>query len=357
MIKRTEMIMKRFYTLFAVAALMLAACAEPEPEQPVVPTPTPDEEAEQQKPAVYFTYGGEADETRTAIGSQNNGTTRFVWVAGDKVGVSCKELNAYNRTVTVPANPNPDKEYFDATFNTYLQFKDETTPHTFYLYYPYSANSSASSTVVEGTIPSLQDGDMSKSDFMWDIVTTTAANPKVSSKMIHPHAYLRFYVVDVNTKNDKDAATSIEGEKISAISIVGDGALTGTFKVDLSTFSKDAPYAKTVNFTNVQSNAATLNYPAGAAYNTVIDQAGWTAKTVEKNHPVMVVNPDGISGKNFTIDVAIEGMPTFEAKLSGKTIKSGKFYNIGLGALKQTDGTLKLTVIGWTEVQGEVTFN
>ena len=48
--KRTEMIMKKFYTIFAIAALMLAACAEPEPEQPVVPTPTPDEEAEQ-KPA------------------------------------------------------------------------------------------------------------------------------------------------------------------------------------------------------------------------------------------------------------------------------------------------------------------
>ena len=349
--------MKRFYTLFAVAALMLAACAEPEPEQPVVPTPTPDEEAEQQKPAVYFTYGGEADETRTAIGSQDNGTTRFVWVAGDKVGVSCKELNAYNRSVTVPANPNPDKEYFDATFNTYLQFKDGTTPHTFYLYYPYSANSSACSTVVEGTIPSLQDGDMSKSDFMWDIVTTTAANPKEGGKMIHPHAYLRFYVVDVNTKNDKGAATSIEGEKISAISIVGDGALTGTFKVDLSTFNRKDPYAKTVNFTNVQSNAATLSYTKEFDYNKVISKEAWGNKVVKADHPVMVVNPDGISGKNFTIDVAIEGMPTFEAKLSGKKIESGKFYNIGLGALKQTDGTLKLTVIGWTEVQGEVTFN
>lgn len=355
MIKRTEMIMKRFYTLFAVAALMLAACAEPEPEQPVVPTPTPDEEAEQQKPAVYFTYGGEADETRTAIGSQNNGTTRFVWVAGDKVGVSCKELNAYNRTVTVPANPNPAEEYFNATFNTYLQFKDETTPHTFYLYYPYSANSSASSTVVEGTIPSLQDGDMSKSDFMWDIVTTTADKPKAGGKMIHPHAYLRFYVVDANTTTT--AEDGIEGKVINAISIIGDGALTGTFKVDLSTFSKDAPYAKTVNFTNVQSNAATLSYTKEFDYNKVISKEAWGNKVVKADHPVMVVNPDGISGKNFTINVAIKGLPTFEAKLSGKKIESGKFYNIGLGALKQTDGTLKLTVIGWTEVQGEVTFN
>lgn len=352
------MIMKRFYTLFAMAALMLAACAEPEPEQPVVPTPTPDEEAEQQKPAVYFTYGGEADETRTAIGSQKDPdteepTTRFVWVAGDKVGVSCKELSAFNRSVTVPANPGTG-EYFNATFNTYLQFKDETTPHTFYLYYPYNANSSATSTVVEGSIPSLQDGNMSKSDFMWDIVTTTATEPKKKGTMIHPHAYLRFYVVDVNTTTNAEGG--ITGKTINAISIIGDGALTGTFRFDLSTFNREKPYENKVMFTSTQSNAATLNYPAGAAYNTVITQEQWGAKTVETNHPVMVVNPDGISGKNFTIDVAIEGLPTFEAKLSGKTIQSGKFYNIGLGALKQTDGKLKLSVIGWTEVQGEVVF-
>lgn len=355
MIKRTKMIMKRFYTLFAVAALMLAACAEPEPEQPVVPTPTPDEEAEQQ-PAVYFTYGGEADETRTAIGSQNNGTTRFVWVAGDKVGVYCPTLGEYNRSAVVPDYTGTG-EYFNAKISTKILFQDDAE-HTFYLYYPHNVNSWTNNTIVEGTIPSVQDGDLSKSDFMWDIVTASRKKPSPEGKMIHPHAYLRFYVVDVNTKDDKGATTSIVGEKINAISIVGDGALTGTFRVDLTSFSKDEdPYDTKLNFTNVQSNAATLNYPAGAAYNTVIDQAGWTAKTVEKNHPVMVVNPDGISGKNFTIDVAIEGLPIFEAKLNGKNIKSGKFYNIGLGALQQTDGKLKLQVIGWTEVQGEVIFD
>ncbi len=353
MIKRTKMIMKRFYTLFAVAVLMLAACAEPEPEQPVVPTPTPDEEAEQQ-PAVYFTYGGEADETRTAIGSQNNNTTRFVWVAGDKVGVSCPELSVYNRTVTVPANPNPAEEYFNATFNTYLQFKDESTTHTFYLYYPYNANSSATDTNVEGTIPSVQDGDLSKSDFMWDVVSTTAANPRVSGKMTHPHAYLRFYVVDANTVTDAEGG--IEGKAIKSISIIGDGALTGTFKANLKSFDLNNRYNNELLFTNAQSNAATLNIAADAPYNKVISKDAWTTKTVEKNHPVMVVNPAGINGKNFTIDVVIEGLPTFEAELSGKKIESGKFYNIGLGALKQTDGKLKLQVIGWTEVQGEVTF-
>lgn len=350
------MIMKRFYTLFAVAALMLAACAEPEPAQPVVLTPTPDEEAVE-KPAVYFTYGGEADETRTAIGSQNaNGTTRFVWTAGDKVGVSCKELSAYNRAVTIPANPNPAEEYFNTTFNTYLQFKDETTPHTFYLYYPYNPNSSSTSTNVEGTIPAIQDGDMSKSDFMWDIVTTTAAEPRKGGKMVHPHAYLRFYVVDANTTTDVEGG--IEGKTINAISIIGNGALTGTFKVDLSGFDRNDPYAKKALFSNTQSsNAATLQYPEGAAYNTVISKDAWSAKTVETNHPVMVVNPDGISGKTFTIDVMLEGLPAFEATISGKTIENGKFYNIGLGALKQTDGSLKLTVIAWNEVKGEVTFN
>ena len=354
MIKRTKMIMKRFYTLFAVAALMLAACAEPEPEQPVVPTPTPDEEAEQQ-PAVYFTYGGEADETRTAIGSQDNGTTRFVWVAGDKVGVYCPTLGEYNRSAVVPDYTGTG-EYFNAKISTKILFQDDAE-HTFYLYYPHNVNSLTNNTIVVGTIPSVQDGDLSKSDFMWDIVTASRKKPSPEGTMIHPHAYLRFYVVDVNTKDDEGAATNIVGEKINAISIIGDGVLTGTFKVDLSTFSKKDLYAKKIeNFTS-KSNVATLNYPAGAAYNTVIDQAGWTAKTVEKNHPVMVVNPDGISGKNFTIDVAIEGLPTFEVKLSNKTIESGKFYNIGLGALKRTDGTLKLQVIGWTEVQGEVEFN
>lgn len=345
------MIMKRFYTLFAVAALMLAACAEPEPEQPVVPTPTPDEEAEQQKPAVYFTYGGEADETRTAIGSQNNGTTRFVWVAGDKVGVYCPTLGEYNRSAVVPDYTGTG-EYFDAKISTKILFKDDAE-HTFYLYYPHNVKSLTNSTIVEGTIPSVQDGDLSKSDFMWDIVTASKNNPSPKGQMIHPHAYLRFYVVDVYTTGG-----IIKDKVINAISIIGDGILTGTFKVDLTSFSKDEdPYdTKIENFTS-KSNVATLNYPAGAAYNKVIDQAGWTAKTVEKNHPVMVVNPDGISGKNFTIDVAIEGLPTFEAKLNNKTIESGKFYNIGLGALQQTDGTLKLQVIGWTEVQGEVEFN
>lgn len=348
--------MKRFYTLFAVAALMLAACAEPEPEQPVVPTPTPDEEAEQQKPAVYFTYGGEADETRTAIGSQNNGTTRFVWVAGDKVGVYCPTLGEYNRSAVVPDYTGTG-EYFDAKISTKILFKDDAE-HTFYLYYPHNVKSLTNNTIVEGTIPSVQDGDLSKSDFMWDIVTASKNNPSPQGTMIHPHAYLRFYVVDVNTTTTADGGI-IKDKVINSISIIGDGVLTGTFKVDLSTFSKTETelYAKKIeNFTS-KSNVATLNYPAGAAYNKVIDQAGWTAKTVEKNHPVMVVNPDGISDKNFTIDVAIEGLPTFEAKLSGKKIESGKFYNIGLGALQQTDGTLKLQVIGWTEVQGEVEFN
>lgn len=348
--------MKRFYTLFAVAALMFAACAEPEPEQPTVPTPTPDkEEAEQQKPAVYFTYGGEADETRTAIGSQNNGTTRFVWTAGDKVGVSCPELSAFNRTVTVPANPNPAEEYFNTTFNTFLQFKDETTTHNFYLYYPHSANSSSTDLTIEGTIPSVQDGDISKSDFMWDIVSTTAANPRKSGQMIHPHAYLRFYIVDANT--DTSAENGIHGRKVNAITILGKGALTGTFKANMKDFNRNNPYAAKLLFTSAQSNAATLNIAADAPYNKVISKDEWNNKTVEKNHPVMVVNPEGLNNVGFTIDVAIEGLPTFQAELSGKKIESGKFYNIGLGALRQTDGSLKLQVIGWTEVTGEVTFN
>ena len=345
--------MKRFYTLFAVAALMLAACAEPEPEQPVVPTPTPDEEAEQQ-PAVYFTYGGEADETRTAIGSQDNGTTRFVWVAGDKVGVYCPTLGEYNRSAVVPDYTGTG-EYFNAKISTKILFQDDAE-HTFYLYYPHNVNSLTNNTIVVGTIPSVQDGDLSKSDFMWDIVKASKKKPSPEGEMIHPHAYLRFYVVDVNTTTTADGG-SIKDKEINAISIIGDGVLTGTFKVDLTSFSKDDnSYDTKLNFTS-KSNVATLNYPAGAAYNTVIDQAGWTAKTVEKNHPVMVVNPDGISGKNFTIDVAIKGLPTFEVKLNNKTIESGKFYNIGLGALQQTDGTLKLQVIGWTEVQGVVEFN
>lgn len=353
MIKRAKMIMKRFYTLFAVAALMLAACAEPEPEQPVVPTPTPDEEAEQQ-PAVYFTYGGEADETRTAIGSQDNGTTRFVWVAGDKVGVYCPTLGEYNRSAVVPDYTGTG-EYFNAKISTKILFQDDAE-HTFYLYYPHNVNSLTNNTIVVGTIPSVQDGDLSKSDFMWDIVKASKKKPSPEGEMIHPHAYLRFYVVDVNTTTTADGG-SIKDKEINAISIIGDGVLTGTFKVDLTSFSKDDnSYDTKLNFTS-KSNVATLNYPAGAAYNTVIDQAGWTAKTVEKNHPVMVVNPDGISGKNFTIDVAIKGLPTFEVKLNNKTIESGKFYNIGLGALQQTDGTLKLQVIGWTEVQGVVEFN
>lgn len=354
--KRTEMIMKKFYTIFAIAALMLVACAEPEPVQPVVPTPTPDEEAEQ-TPAVYFTYGGAADETRTAMGTpKDDGTSRFVWVEGDKIGVSCKELDKYNHMVTVPANTNGG-EYYNTSFNTHLLFKDATTEHTFYLYYPYNTNSSASSTIVEGSIPSNQTGDLSKSDFMWDIVTTTAENPKVSGKMIHPHAYLRFYIVDASTKNNEGAATSIKGLKVNAISIIGDGALTGTFKADLSSFDRKNPYNNVLQFTSTQSNAATLTYPEGAAYNTVLDKTAWEGKKVVKEHPVMVVNPAGINGKNFKIDVAIEGLPVFEVALSGKTIESGKFYNISLGGLKQTDGSLKLTVIGWTEVQGNVVFD
>jgi hypothetical protein len=349
------MIMKKFYTIFAIAALMLAACAEPEPEQPVVPTPTPDEEAEQ-TPAVYFTYGGAADETRTAMGTpKEDGTSRFVWVEGDKVGVSCKELEKYNHMVTVPANTNGG-EYYNTSFNTHLLFKDATTKHTFYLYYPYNTNSSATSTIVEGSIPSNQNGDLSKSDFMWDIVTTTAANPRVSGQMIHPHAYLRFYIVDASTKNNNGAATTIAGMKVNAISIVGEGALTGTFKADLGSFDRKNPYNNVLQFTSTQSNAATLTYPADAAYNTVLNKTAWESRKVEKNHPVMVVNPAGINGKNFKIDVAIEGLPVFEVALSGKKIESGKFYNISLGGLKQTDGSLKLTVIGWTEIQGSVEF-
>ena len=353
--KRTEMIMKKIYTIFAIAALMLAACAEPEPEQPVVPTPTPDEEAEQ-TPAVYFTYGGAADETRTAMGTpKEDGTSRFVWVEGDKVGVSCKELEKYNHMVTVPANTNGG-EYYNTSFNTHLLFKDATTEHTFYLYYPYNTNSSATSTIVEGSIPSNQNGDLSKSDFMWDIVTTTAANPRVSGQMIHPHAYLRFYIVDASTKDNNGAATTIAGKKVNAISIVGEGALTGTFKADLGSFDRKNPYNNVLQFTSTQSNAATLTYPADAAYNTVLNKTAWESRKVEKNHPVMVVNPAGINGKNFKIDVAIEGLPVFEVALSGKKIESGKFYNISLGGLKQTDGSLKLTVIGWTEIQGSVEF-
>lgn len=349
------MIMKKIYTIFAIAALMLAACAEPEPVQPVVPTPTPDEEAEQ-TPAVYFTYGGAADETRTAMGTpKDDGTSRFVWVEGDKIGVSCKELDKYNHMVTVPANTNGG-EYYNTSFNTHLLFKDATTPHTFYLYYPYNTNSSASSTIVEGSIPSNQNGDLSKSDFMWDIVTTTAATPKVSGQMIHPHAYLRFYIVDAGTKDNNGAAISIEGKTVNAISIVGEGALTGTFKADLGSFDRTKPYNNVLQFTSTQSNAATLTYPVGAAYNTVLGKTAWEGRKVVKEHPVMVVNPAGINGKNFKIDVAIEGLPVFEVALSGKTIESGKFYNISLGALKQTDGSLKLTVIGWTEIQGSVEF-
>lgn len=349
------MIMKKFYTIFAIAALMLAACAEPEPEQPVVPIPTPDEEAEQ-TPAVYFTYGGAADETRTAMGTpKEDGTSRFVWVEGDKIGVSCRELEKYNHMVTVPANTNGG-EYYNTSFNTHLLFKDATTEHTFYLYYPYNTNSSATSTIVEGSIPSNQNGDLSKSDFMWDIVTTTAANPRVSGQMIHPHAYLRFYIVDASTKDNNGAATTIAGKKVNAISIVGEGALTGTFKADLGSFDRTKQYNNVLQFTSTQSNAATLTYPADAAYNTVLNKTAWESRKVEKNHPVMVVNPAGINGKNFKIDVAIEGLPVFEVALSGKTIESGKFYNISLGGLKQTDGSLKLTVIGWTEIQGSVEF-
>lgn len=361
--------MKKFYSIFAIAALMLAGCAEPDPVDPV----TPDEEA-QNKPAVYFTYGGVADMTRTAISPDKNanGATQFVWSEGDKVGVYCPYIGAANKQVTVSANPQTTP-YYNAVLRTNLQYKDEAD-HTFYLYYPYStASSSDPNTLhIQGQIPTLQDGDLRKSDFMWDIVTSNAnqqVTDGVEGTMVHPHAYLRFFVIDASTKdaNGGSITGKIAGKKVQAITIEGDGsaAVAGTFMADLASFKRNvaSPAASNkVSFTS-KSNSVTLGYPATPEGTS---DAFWHVMNKEEydnrasysidTHPVLVINPEGISGKSFKVYVTIEGMPTFTASVSGKTVQNGTFYNITLGALKQSDGNLSLEVVGWEKKFGEVVF-
>lgn len=365
--------MKKFYSIFAIAALMLAACTEPEPVVPVEPNPTPDEEA-QEKPAVYFTYGGVADMTRTAISPEKNanGASQFVWCEGDKVGVYCPYIGAANKTVTVAANTETTP-YYNTVLKTNLQYKDETD-HTFYLYYPYSAASSSDPNTlhVQGNIPTLQDGDLRKSDFMWDIVTSNATQQTTSGvegTMVHPHTYLRFYVVDAGTKdtNGNSITGTIAGKKVQAITIEGDGsaAVAGRFMADLASFKRNVASpasANKVSFTS-KSSSVTLNYPATPEGTTdkfwqVMGKADYDARDSYSidSHPVLVINPEGISNKSFKVYVTIEDMPTFTASVSGKELANGIFYNITLGALKQSDGNFTLEVVGWEKISGEVVF-
>ena len=322
--------MKRVLALAILAALFVSCEEVKTPEdQNFIPT------------GVYFNYGGEFTRTTATSG---NGTTYFLWAKGDKIGISCTESNVTNKAVTVPDEFAGENR---ASFETGIEFNDMYVNHTFNLYYPYKASSSAypvNPTSVRHTLSANQNGKIGANDFMWDQVVATKENPTARSSMKHPFAYIRFYIVNIDDKN-----TSINGKHVSSITISADGTLAGDFTADFNNFAKNE-----ITFAGALSKSVTMT-----ADLSVLSKADYTEakKNIPDDYPVMIINPNGV-GASFDASVQVEGMApqntTFN--MGSRKFEANNFYNIGLGGSFE-NGKLSFTVIAWEQVTADVTFN
>ena len=327
--------MKKILALAILATMFVGCDEENTPEKnDFIPT------------GVYFSYGVDAT-TRTSVKVDGN-ATQFLWSAGDKLGISCEESNKVtNKQVSVAAEYDGLNK---ASIPTGIEFNGDAE-HTFYLYYPYKTSSTAypvNITSVRHTLKASQNGVIGANDFMWDKITTTVANPAVSSDMRHPFAYVRFYIVDVEG-NEEDVA--VAGSSVTAITMTADGTLAGDFTADFNNFEKNQ-----VSFGGSTSSSVTLipTNPLTILTETEYKEA---KKSIPANYPVMIINPAGV-GASFDASVQVAGMAPMKTKfnMGSRKFEANNFYNIGLGG-SFVNGKLTFTVIDWERVTLDVTFN
>lgn len=325
--------MKKILAL-AILATMFVGCDEentPEKNDGFIPT------------GVYFSYGVDAT-TRTSV-EVNGNATQFLWSAGDQLGISCAESNnVTNKQVSVAAEYGGKNV---AKIPTGIEFNGDAE-HTFYLYYPYKTSSTAypvNITSVRHTLKASQNGVVGTNDFMWDKITTTVANPNVSSVMKHPFAYVRFYIVNTDAEN-----TAINNKTVSSITMTADGTLAGDFTADFNNFEKNQ-----VSFGGTLSKSVTLTAPL-----TVLPSKEAYAeakKEIPADYPVMIINPAGV-GASFDASVQVAGMAPMNTtfNMGSRKFEANNFYNIGLGG-SFVNGKLTFTVVDWERVTLDVTFN
>lgn len=340
MSKKRRMKMKKILVL-AILATMFVGCEQDN-------TPEKDDFIHT---GVYFSYGAEF--TRTSLDADNGGSY-FLWKAGDKIGVSCEEAKVTNKEAVVATQYDNQRK---AAFSTGIEFNGDAE-HTFNIYYPYKASTSAypvNPTSVRHTLSANQNGAVGAYDFMWDQVTASKENPVARGEMKHPFAYIRFYIVNVKEKDENgdivNADVAVAGREVTAISMKSDGTLVGDFTADFNNFEKNQ-----VSFGGSTSSSVTLT-PTEPLTILTVKEYNEAKKDIPDNYPVLIINPAGV-GASFDVSVQVAGMAPMNTtfNMGSRKFEANNFYNIGLGG-SFVNGKLTFTVIDWERVTLDVTFN
>ncbi len=210
--------MKKFVKYIAVlgAAMMAFACVN-EPTEEIGP--------ETNLPAGAVVFEGVAtDCSRTLLtpNAENGGVLATTWKSADQIGI----FETLTESVNVLYTPAEEGAQVHFTSTSPISWKDESSEHTFYAYYPYAAEA-ATVDAVPFAVPATTDGSLAEAaaaDLLYASATSVKADG-VGLNFAHALAVLE---VRLSTAGGTLAVESLEvvaeeGEKIN-----GEGTLNLT---------------------------------------------------------------------------------------------------------------------------------
>ena len=262
----------------------------------------------------YITFtSGDAEGTRTAI-KVNDGddNDEIVWQAGDKIGIYSPQIYAARNYAAGVSSADAGKRR--ATFVTDLQYGSAAT-HTFYAYYPYSANNSTSNstTTISGNLTPSQDGAIAANAFMWAKTTVEKGSQNIALEFQHPFTYL-----DVKLKS----STKHIGKKLHTLTFIAEEgkALAGNYTLNFTTGA--------IEFSN--------------AYNTVSATADITLASEAKDL-YMVINPADLAETTVKIIAVLKdgngSLTTLQTTKAGKTFTAQTRTEMTLDVDVMTDAS------------------
>ncbi len=280
--------------LICATALLVASCSKDTTETSEVP---------EAKPQGIIFSAAQDDDARTKLDGVN-----ILWQRGDAVGIFSPEIEQYESYMAVIAEEDHDKQF--ATLRTDLNYSGNYE-HTFYAYYPY-ADGQTNAWQVNGSISTLQNGEIGSNAFMWATATADPATmPRVDLHFKHPFTYLNIQL---------RATGEYKGAVVEKIRIEAPEGktLAGNFEADLT--------YREVRFTTSEC----------AVEVDLTSQEGRSIVALGDDYlnTIMVVNAEDLTGSELAVIVTLR-QNGHAVKL--RTVKAGRRLN------PQTKVNLKLT--------------
>ncbi|MBR3854058.1 MAG: fimbrillin family protein [Tidjanibacter sp.] len=210
--------MKKFVKYIAVlgAAMVAFACVN-EPAEEIGP--------ETNLPAGAVVFEGVAtDCSRTLLtpNAENGGVLATTWKSADQIGI----FETLTESANVLYTPAEEGAQVHFTSTSPISWKDESSEHTFYAYYPYAAEA-ATVDAVPFAVPATTDGSLAEAAAA-DLLYASATSAKVENLGLSFAHALAVLEVRLSTADGTLAVESLEvvaeeGEKIN-----GEGTLNLT---------------------------------------------------------------------------------------------------------------------------------